>query len=113
MIPLPRLESWELGGQTFWALVEPPERRRGAGAYLFRVGATDGDAHPAILLEAPHADHDVGTGDISVALFIDPLSFQYLDGTEIDYVEGVHGAGFKFGNPNVSGSCGCGSSFNV
>ncbi len=48
-----------------------------------------------------------------VLLFVDPLSYQYLDGTEIDYVDGVHGAGFKFGNPNVTGSCGCGSSFNV
>ena len=48
-----------------------------------------------------------------VLLFVDPLSSQYLDGTAIDYVDGVHGAGFKFGNPNVTGSCGCGSSFNV
>ena len=48
-----------------------------------------------------------------VQLFVDPLSFQYLDGTEIDYVEGVQGSGFKFGNPNVSGTCGCGSSFSA
>jgi iron-sulfur cluster insertion protein len=48
-----------------------------------------------------------------VQLFIDPLSLQYLDGTEIDYVEGLSGAGFKFGNPNVKGTCGCGSSFSV
>jgi iron-sulfur cluster insertion protein len=45
-----------------------------------------------------------------VKLFVDPLSFQYLAETEIDYVEGVHGSGFKFNNPNVTGSCGCGSS---
>ena len=45
-----------------------------------------------------------------VKLYVDPLSFQYLEDTEIDYVEGVHGAGFKFNNPNVTGSCGCGSS---
>jgi iron-sulfur cluster insertion protein len=48
-----------------------------------------------------------------VKLYIDPLSYQYLDGTEIDYVDGAHGSGFKFGNPNVSGTCGCGSSFKV
>jgi len=36
-----------------------------------------------------------------IKLYIDPLSYQYLDGTEIDYVEGLHGSGFKFGNPNV------------
>ena len=45
-----------------------------------------------------------------VKLYIDPLSFQYLEATEIDYVEGAHGSGFKFNNPNVKGSCGCGSS---
>jgi iron-sulfur cluster insertion protein len=48
-----------------------------------------------------------------VDLYVDPLSFQYLDGTQIDYVEGTHGSGFKFGNPNVAGTCGCGSSFQV
>jgi iron-sulfur cluster insertion protein len=48
-----------------------------------------------------------------IKLCVDPLSFQYLDGTEIDYVEGAHGSGFKFGNPNVTSTCGCGSSFQV
>jgi iron-sulfur cluster insertion protein len=48
-----------------------------------------------------------------VNLYIDPLSFQYLDGTEIDYVEGMHGSGFKFNTPNVKGTCGCGSSFSA
>ncbi len=48
-----------------------------------------------------------------VKLYVDPLSFQYLENTEIDYVEELHAAGFKFNNPNVKGSCGCGSSFSV
>ncbi|MBK6690681.1 MAG: iron-sulfur cluster insertion protein ErpA [Myxococcales bacterium] len=48
-----------------------------------------------------------------VKLYVDPLSHQYLEDTEIDYVEGAHGSGFKFNNPNVKGSCGCGSSFSV
>ena len=48
-----------------------------------------------------------------IKLYVDPLSFQYLDGTEIDFVETVLGSGFKFGNPNISGTCGCGSSFQV
>ena len=46
---------------------------------------------------------------MGVKLYVDPLSHQYLEDTEIDYVEGVHGAGFKFNNPNVKGTCGCGS----
>ena len=48
-----------------------------------------------------------------VKLFVDPLSFQYLEQTEIDYVEGIHGSGFKFNNPNVKSTCGCGSSFSA
>ncbi|HEX7600152.1 MAG TPA: iron-sulfur cluster insertion protein ErpA [Polyangiaceae bacterium] len=47
-----------------------------------------------------------------VKLYVDPLSHQYLTETEIDYVEGLHGAGFKFNNPNVKSTCGCGSSFS-
>ena len=46
-------------------------------------------------------------------VFIDRSSLLYMDGAEVDYVDGLHGAGFKFNNPNVTGSCGCGSSFSV
>ena len=46
-------------------------------------------------------------------VFIDKSSLLYMEGAEVDYVEGLHGAGFKFNNPNVTGSCGCGSSFSV
>lgn len=48
-----------------------------------------------------------------VKITVDMLSHQYVDGVEIDYVEGIMGAGFKFLNPNVSSVCGCGSSFSV
>ena len=46
-------------------------------------------------------------------VFVDKQSLLYMDGAEVDYVEGLHGAGFKFNNPNSTGSCGCGSSFSV
>lgn len=46
-------------------------------------------------------------------VFVDEQSLLYLDGTQIDYVETIHGAGFKFVNPNVKGTCGCGESFQV
>src|SRR5262245_19167962 len=48
-----------------------------------------------------------------VKLVCDQMSLMYLMGTEVDYVEGLHGAGFKFQNPNVKSTCGCGSSFSV
>jgi len=46
-------------------------------------------------------------------VFVDAVSARYLSGTEIDYVLGMTGAGFKFNNPKASGTCGCGSSFSV
>ena len=46
-------------------------------------------------------------------LFIDATSAMYLQGATVDYLETLEGAGFKFENPNVKNTCGCGSSFNV
>jgi iron-sulfur cluster assembly accessory protein len=48
-----------------------------------------------------------------VKVVVDEMSLMYLVGTEVDYVEGLQGAGFKFNNPNVKSTCGCGSSFSV
>jgi iron-sulfur cluster assembly accessory protein len=46
-------------------------------------------------------------------IFIDQASMLYLDGAQVDYVESMEGSGFKFSNPNVKSTCGCGSSFSV
>lgn len=48
-----------------------------------------------------------------VNVFIDEISLPYLAGTTLDYVEGLHGAGFKFNNPQAGRTCGCGSSFSA
>jgi iron-sulfur cluster insertion protein len=48
-----------------------------------------------------------------VTLLIDPMSYQYLVGAEIDYSEGLEGAQFIIRNPNATTTCGCGSSFSV
>jgi iron-sulfur cluster assembly protein len=48
-----------------------------------------------------------------VKVAIDQMSEMYLDGVQIDYIETLEGAGFKFNNPNVKSTCGCGSSFSV
>ncbi len=63
-------------------------------------------------------DESVNEGDMQVEkegvkLLIDPMSFQYLMGAEIDYSEGLEGAQFVIRNPNATSTCGCGSSFNV
>ena len=46
-------------------------------------------------------------------IFVDQASLLYLDGAEVDYVETLEGSGFKFSNPQVKSTCGCGSSFSV
>ena len=46
-------------------------------------------------------------------VFVDQASLLYLDGAEVDYVESLEGAGFKFNNPQVKSTCGCGSSFQA
>jgi iron-sulfur cluster assembly accessory protein len=48
-----------------------------------------------------------------VEMIVDQMSLMYLMGTEVDYVEGLQGAGFKFQNPNTKSTCGCGSSFSA
>ena len=47
-----------------------------------------------------------------LTVYIDMASAQYLQGTEIDYVSGLQGQGFKFNNPNATRTCGCGHSFS-
>jgi iron-sulfur cluster assembly accessory protein len=46
-------------------------------------------------------------------VFVDQASLLYLDGAEVDFVETLEGSGFKFNNPQVKSTCGCGSSFQV
>ena len=46
-------------------------------------------------------------------VFVDQASMLYLDGAEVDYVETLQGSGFKFNNPNVRTTCGCGQSFGA
>lgn len=57
-------------------------------------------------------DGDTVVENQGVKLLIDPMSFQYLAGAEIDYTEGLEGAHFVIRNPNAVTTCGCGSSFS-
>lgn len=58
------------------------------------------------------------SGDIvlcfnNLRVFVDPESAGYLKGTVIDFTSGLYGGGFKFSNPNATGTCGCGTSFSA
>jgi len=58
-------------------------------------------------------DEGESEGSHSVQLLVDPMSFQYLAGAEIDYKEDIEGAQFIIRNPNAKTTCGCGSSFSA
>ena len=59
------------------------------------------------------AGDDIAVENDGVTLLVDPLSFQYLMGAEVDYTENLQGAQFVIRNPNASTTCGCGSSFSI
>ena len=85
----------------------------GQGLRLRVIGGGCAGFSYDLYFEDKPTDLDETFEERGVKLYIDPLSYQYLEGTEIDYVEGLHGAGFKFNNPNSKGSCGCGSSYSA
>ena len=58
-------------------------------------------------------EDDIQVTNDGVTLLVDPLSFQYLMGAEVDYSENLQGAQFVIRNPNATTTCGCGSSFSV
>lgn len=76
----------------------------GGGCSGFQYGFTFDEAA---------ADDDTVMEKNGVTLLIDPMSFQYLVGAEIDYQENAEGAQFVIKNPNATTTCGCGSSFSV
>jgi iron-sulfur cluster assembly protein len=66
----------------------------------------------ALAFDKPKEDDHVFEVD-GVAVIVDKVSMQFVFGSEVDYVEGLQGAGFQVNNPNVVAACGCGSSFQV
>lgn len=88
---------------------------RGKGVGL-RLGVkTTGCSGMAYIIEfADEVDSDDNVfEDKGVKVLVDPKSLIYLDGTEVDFTKEGLNEGFKFNNPNVKDSCGCGESFTV
>jgi iron-sulfur cluster assembly protein len=77
-----------------------------------RGGGCDGFSYVFEWADKPAGKHDhvLAFEDGSVRVFIDKKSMLYLKGTTLNFVTGLMGHGFKFENPNVKGSCGCGES---
>jgi iron-sulfur cluster assembly accessory protein len=58
-------------------------------------------------------EDDAVIGTDEAIVLIDPVSLQYMDGSQIDFVDDLIGASFKIANPNATASCGCGTSFTI
>lgn len=76
-----------------------------------RGGGCSGFQYALAFDRAKEDDHVFEVGNVSV--IVDKVSMQFVFGSEVDYVEGLQGAGFQVNNPNVVAACGCGSSFQV
>ena len=76
----------------------------GGGCSGFQYGFT---------FDEEQSDDDAVMQKNGVTLLIDPMSYQYLNGAEIDYQENLEGAQFVIKNPNATSTCGCGSSFSA
>ena len=88
--------------------------KRGTPEAALRVGIRGGGCTGFSYLfewaDGPPKEHDKVFEKDGIKLFVDPKSFVYLDGTELEFVTSMMGHGFKFKNPNVKGTCGCGES---
>ena len=67
----------------------------------------------SLVIEDKSAEDDFVLDNEGFKVFVDPFSAQYISGVTIDYVTSMQGSGFTFKNPNSTGGCGCGSSFNA
>lgn len=76
----------------------------GGGCSGFQYGFT---------FDEESAEDDTVVMNAGVTLVVDPMSYQYLQGAEIDYKEDLSGAQFMINNPNAKTTCGCGSSFSI
>ena len=88
-------------------------RGKGVGVRLgVRTSGCSGMAYVLEFADEVEAE-DLVFENLGVRVIVDPKSLVYLDGTELDYTKEGLNEGFKFNNPNVKDSCGCGESFNV
>ena len=89
------------------------KRGKGVGLRLaVRPSGCSGMAYVMEFVDEIDENDEVFEG-YGVKIIIDKKSLIYLDGTEVDYTKEGLNEGFKFNNPNVTGECGCGESFNV
>lgn len=89
------------------------EQKNESGLRVFVQGGGCSGFQYGLMIEDGAGPTDQSFEVNGVKLFVDPISAQYLDGAEVDFVESVTGGGFTIKNPNVRSTCGCGSSFSA
>ncbi|MBJ7549795.1 iron-sulfur cluster insertion protein ErpA [Marinomonas ostreistagni] len=94
------------------SLIEEEENER----LMLRVYVTGGGCSGfqyGFTFDEEYQEDDTEVIRDGVKLVVDPLSFQYLVGSEVDYQENLEGARFTVTNPNATSTCGCGASFSI
>ncbi len=89
------------------------ERGESGGLRVAVIGGGCSGFQYQMSLDTEPAADDKVIEQGGLRIFIDNRSSLYLDGTKIDYVDGMNGSGFKFENPNSRAACGCGESFEA
>lgn len=106
------IEFTEAAAAKLKALIEEEENDR----LMLRVYVTGGGCSGfqyGFTFDEEHQEDDTEVVRDGVTLVVDPLSFQYLVGSEVDYKENLEGSRFTVQNPNATSTCGCGASFSI
>ncbi|WP_137287544.1 HesB/IscA family protein [Halorussus salinisoli] len=112
--PTPEIEVTEHAADEALALLEGEELDTDiAGLRLFvQQGGCAGLSYGMRFDEEPE-DDDTVYEHYGLRVFVDPASMNYIEGSVVDYEDGLQGAGFHVDNPNVVSECGCGESFRT
>ena len=89
------------------------EQKQEAGLRIAVLGGGCSGFQYQMTLEKESKEDDKVIDMEGLKVFIDSRSMLYLSGTEVDYIDGENGSGFKFDNPNAKDACGCGESFEA
>lgn len=89
------------------------ERQEEAGLRIAVIGGGCSGFQYQMTLERDSSEGDKVLDMDGLKVFVDSRSLLYLNGAEVDYVEGENGSGFKFDNPNARNACGCGETFEA
>ncbi|ACY14736.1 HesB/IscA family protein [Haliangium ochraceum] len=100
--------------ETAASEIKRQQSKRGAEQAAIRIGIRGGGctgfAYLFDWVDGAPKDTDKVFSAHGVSVYVDPKSFNYLKGTELDFETSIMGHGFKFNNPNAKGTCGCGES---